>query len=171
MLAQHHYEASSPAQCNHNLSLLDAGQLAHHISSKTCENHSTISMLHSKYFPHQYNLSGDYPSKPSTADTHHVQQLISSWKAGTAAQITKMLVDVKNKPLESYNIGFNLSQAELKAVWKKKGHFSASGIGGCSWSSLFHIKTQIYFLLHDLRQLTFVPYDNSTSSQSFMVEF
>jgi len=99
-------------------------------------------MLHSKYFPRQYKLSGDYPSKPSTADTHCVQQLISSWKAGTAAQIPKMLVDVKNKPLESYTIGFNLSQAELKAVWKKKGHFSASGIGECSWSLLFHIKIQ-----------------------------
>jgi len=103
-------------QCNHNLSLLDAGQLAHHISSKTFVR--TILLFHvtSKYFPHQYKLSGDYPSKPSTADTYHVQQLISSWKAGTAAQITKMIVDVKNKPLESYTIGFNLSQAELKAV-------------------------------------------------------
>src|SRR5882762_2656072 len=33
-LSHHHYEASSPAQCNHNLSLLDAGQLAHQISPK-----------------------------------------------------------------------------------------------------------------------------------------
>src|SRR5882762_4468469 len=78
--------------------------------------------------------------KPSTADTHCVQQLISSWKDGTAAHITKMLVDVKNEPLESYTIGFNLSQAELKAVWKKKGHFSASGIGGAAGVCCFTSK-------------------------------
>jgi len=27
---------------------------------------------------------------------------------------------------------------------KKKCHFSASGIGGCSWSLLFHIKAQLW---------------------------
>src|SRR5882762_9710918 len=53
-LAHHCHEASSSTQCNHNLSLLDADQLAHQISSKTCVNHSTISMLHSKYFPRPY---------------------------------------------------------------------------------------------------------------------
>ena len=71
-----------------------------------------------------------------------MQQLISSWKAGTVAQITKMLVDVKKKLIESYTFGFNLSQAELKAVWKKKGHFSASGMGGaavvCCFTSKFN---------------------------------
>jgi len=67
----------SPALCNHSLSLLDAGQLSHQICLKTCENHSTISMLHSKYFLQQYKPSRDYPSKLSAADTHHVQQLIS----------------------------------------------------------------------------------------------
>jgi len=73
MLAQHHYEASSLAQCNQNLSLLDAGQLADQISSKACKNHSIIPMLPSKYFPHQYKPSGDYPLKLSAAGTHCAQ--------------------------------------------------------------------------------------------------
>ena len=89
MLAQHHYEASSPAQCNHNLSLLDAGPLSDQISSEACVSHSTITMLHSKYFPHPHKPSGDYSSKLSAADTCHLQQLISSWKAGNAAQNAK----------------------------------------------------------------------------------
>jgi len=37
MLAQHYYKALSPALCSHNLSLPDAGQSPHQISSKTCE--------------------------------------------------------------------------------------------------------------------------------------
>ena len=108
MLAQHYYEASSPAQCNQNLSLLDAGQLAYQISFKACENHSTISMLPSKYFSHQYKLSGDYTLKLSAAGTHCAQQLISYWKAGNAAQVAKVLVDIKNQPLISCTIDFNL---------------------------------------------------------------
>ena len=91
MLAQHHYQSSSPAQCHYNLSLLDAGQLLHQISSKTCENHSTISMLHSIYFSHPHKPSGGYSPKLSAADTHHVQQLINSWKAGNAAKNAKHL--------------------------------------------------------------------------------
>jgi len=99
MLAQHYYKASSPALCSHNLSLLDAAQSPHQISSKTCENHFTISMLHSKYFPHSYKPCGGHPSKLSAADTHYVQQLISSWKAGNGAKVAKTLVDIENIPL------------------------------------------------------------------------
>jgi len=60
------------------------------------------------------------PIQASTADTTcaAVNQLLEGWNC---SQITKMLVD-SEKPLESYTIVFNLSQAELKAVWKKKGH-------------------------------------------------
>src|SRR5882762_118498 len=93
---------------NQNLSLLDAGQLAYQISFKACGNHSTISMLPSKYFPHQYKPSGDYPLKLSAAGTHCAQQLISSWKAGNAAQLAKALVHVKNQPLTSCAIDSNL---------------------------------------------------------------
>ena len=130
-LAHHCYKASSPAQCNHNLSLLDTGQLAYQISSKTCVNHSTISILHSKYFPHPHKPSGGYLPKLSAADIHHTQQLISSWKAVNAAQITKALVYTKNKPLIWYNVCFNPNKADLRAMLKKKCHFSVSGIGGC----------------------------------------
>jgi len=108
MPAQHHYEASSPALCNHNISLLDAGQLSHQICSKTFENDPSTSMLHSKYFPHQYKPTGDYPSKLTAADTHHVQQLTRSWKAGNAAQVAKTHVYIKNQPLTPCTIEFNL---------------------------------------------------------------
>jgi len=66
------------------------------ISSKTCVNHSTISILHSKYF--HTNNPGGYLPKLSAADIHHtaVNQLL---KAVNAAQITKALVYTKNKPL------------------------------------------------------------------------
>jgi len=108
MLAQHHYKALSPALCSHNLSLLDAGQSPHQISSKTCENHSTISMLHSKYFPHPYKPCGGHSFKLSAVDSYYVHQLISSWKAGNGAQVAKALVDIKNKPCTSYTIHLNL---------------------------------------------------------------
>jgi len=98
-LAHHHYEASSPAQCNHNLSLLDAGQLAHQISPKTCVHHFTISILHSKYFSHPHKPSGGCSCKLSAADIHHTQQLISTWEVVDAAQMFKTLVHTKNKPL------------------------------------------------------------------------
>jgi len=130
LLAQHHHEASSPAQCNHNLSLLDAGPLSHQISSETCVSHSTISTLHSKYLPHPHRPSGGYSSKLSAADTHHLQQLISSWKAGNAAQNAKALVYTKHQPVTSYNAHFNPKQADLRAMLKKKSHFSTSSMGG-----------------------------------------
>ena len=127
-LAHHHYEAASPAQCNHNLSLLDAGQLAYWISSKTCVNHSTISVLYSKYFSHPHKPSGGCSPKLSAADTHHIQQLISAWKAINAAQIAKTLVYTKNKLLTWYTVHFNPRKADFKVMLKKKYHFSASGI-------------------------------------------
>jgi len=65
-------------------------------------------MLPSKYFPHQYKPSGDYPLKLSAAGTHCAQQLISSWKAGNAAQLAKALVDIKNQLLTSCAIDSNL---------------------------------------------------------------
>src|SRR5882762_5736256 len=108
MLAQHHYKALSPALCSHNLSLLDAGQSPHQISSKTCQNHSSISMLHSKYFPHPYKPCGSHLFTLSAADTHYVQHLISSWKAGNAAQISKALVDIKNQSITSCTADFDL---------------------------------------------------------------
>jgi len=95
MLAQHHYQSSSHAQCSRDLSLLNAGQLSHQMSSKTCANHYTISMLCSKYFPHPHKPSVGYSSKLSAAHTHHLQQLISSWKAVNAAKNVKTLVNAR----------------------------------------------------------------------------
>src|SRR5882724_9251925 len=166
MLAQHHYEASSPAKCNHNLSLLDAGPLSHQISSETCVSHSTIFTLHSKYFPHPHKPSAGYSSKLSAANTHCVQPLISSWKAVNAAQIAKALVYTKSQPLTSYNVNFNPKKADLKAMPKKKHHFSVSGIGECRWPLLLHIKLQTHFLPFYLRQLMLASYNNSTNFQS-----
>src|SRR5882762_5050425 len=45
----------SPAQCNHILSLLDAGQSAHQISSKIVIHTSTITRLHLRHHPHFIN--------------------------------------------------------------------------------------------------------------------
>jgi len=98
-------------------------------------------MLHSKYFPHPHKPSGGYSSKHSAADTHHLQQLINSWKAVNAAKNAKALVYTKNQSLTSYNIHFSPKQPELKAMLKKKSHFSASSIGGSSWTLPLHIKT------------------------------
>src|SRR5882762_8252658 len=103
---------------------------SHQTSSKSCANHFTISMLHSKYFLHPHKPSGGYSSKHSAADTHHLQQLINSWKAVNAAKNAKALVYTKNQSLTSYNIHFSPKQPELKAMLKKKSHFSASSIGG-----------------------------------------
>src|SRR5258705_6939404 len=91
----------SPAQCNHILSLLDAGQSAHQISSKIVIHTSTITRLHLRHHPHLHKSSGGHPSKLSPADIHYAPHLIGSRKAENAAQITKTLQDIKNKPLFS----------------------------------------------------------------------
>ena len=75
--------------------------------------------------------SGGYLPKLSAADTHHIQQLISSWKAVNAAQIIKAPVYTKNKPLIWYNVHFNPKKADLRAMLKRKCHFSVCGIGWC----------------------------------------
>jgi len=91
----------SPAQCNHILSLLDAGQSAHQISSKIVIHTSTITRLHLRHHPHLHKSSGGHPSKLSPADIHYAPHLIGSRKAENAAQITKTLQDIKDKPLFS----------------------------------------------------------------------
>jgi len=83
----------SPAQHNHVLSLLDAGQSACQISSKTGLHNSTISQLHSKHHPHLQKSSGGCPSKLSSADVHFAQCLITTRKAENAVQIAGALVD------------------------------------------------------------------------------
>jgi len=110
----------SPAQHNHVLSLLDAGQSACQISSKTGLHNSTISQLHSKHHPHLQKSSGGHPSKLSSADVHFAQCLITTRKAENAVQITKTLRDIKNQPLSSETVHWHLKKAGLKAVVKAK---------------------------------------------------
>jgi len=58
---------------------------------------------------------------------------------GHAAQNAKVLVYTKHQPVTSYNAHFNPKQADLRAMLKKKSHFSGSSIGECSWTLLLHI--------------------------------
>ena len=113
----------SSAQHNHILYLLDIGQSSCQISSTTGVDHSTISRLRSKYCPQLHKPSTGHPTKLSAADTHYVQQLISSGKAENASQITKTLIGIKNEPLSSQTIRCHLKKAGLKAVVKQKRPF------------------------------------------------
>jgi len=85
---------TSLAQCNHSLSLPDAGPPLHQITSQTVVNHDTISGIHSTYFIYPHKPAGGYLSKASAVDTHYEQQLISSWKTRNGDKVTKTLVDI-----------------------------------------------------------------------------
>src|SRR5258705_6847055 len=106
----------SPAQCNHILSLLDAGQSAHQISSKIVVHTSTITRLHLRHHPHLHKPSGGHPSKLSPADIHYALHLIGSRKAENAAQITKTLQDIKDKTLSYQIIHLHLRKAGMNVV-------------------------------------------------------
>jgi len=114
---------TSLAQCNHNLSLLDAGPPLHQITSQTIVNHNTISGIHSTYFIYPHKPVEGYPSEASSVDTHYEQQLISSWKARNGDKVTKTPVDIMDQPLLSQNIDINLENAGFKVVMKKKTSF------------------------------------------------
>ena len=89
----------SPAQCSHNLSLLDACPSLYQIPSQTGVNHATISGMHSTYSTYPCKLAGGYLFKVSAVDTHSEQQLISSWKTRNGNKVTKTLLDIKDQPL------------------------------------------------------------------------
>src|SRR5882762_450965 len=109
----------SPAQCSHNLSLLDAGPPLHQILSQTGVNHATIPVIHSTYFIYPHKPTGCHLFKVSAVDTHSEQQLISSWKTRNGDKVTKTLVDVKDQPLPSQNIHCSLKNAGFRVVVKK----------------------------------------------------
>ena len=109
-------------------------QFFHHISSKLCMSHSPISIVHSKYYPTPTWTLWRLPAQAFCCEHLYAQQLISSWKAGNAAQISKTLMDIKNQPLTSHTI-------EIWVVLKKGSHFSACGIVRSGRSLLLHIKT------------------------------
>src|SRR5882762_10918427 len=84
---------TSLAQCNHNLSLLDAGPPLHQITPQTVVNHDTVYGVHSKYFIYPHKPAEGYLSKASAVDTHYELQLIS-WKTRKGCKVTKTLVDI-----------------------------------------------------------------------------
>jgi len=88
----------SPAQHNHVLSLLDAGQSACQISSKLV--YTTLLFPASlKARPHLQKSSGGRPSKLSSADVCLAQRLITTRKAENAVfKSPKPLRDIKNMP-------------------------------------------------------------------------
>src|SRR5882762_6132086 len=84
-------KAVSPGKLNHILSLLDAGQSTHRISSITGVNQSTVSRISCKHRSHLPKSSGGRPSKLTPADICYAQHLITSRKAENAVQVTKTL--------------------------------------------------------------------------------
>src|SRR5258705_4337579 len=113
-------KAVSPAQLNHILSLLDARQSSHQISSITGVHHSTISILHHRHHSYLQKSLGGCPSQLTPVDTCYAQHLISSRNAENAVKITKTLQNIKNQPLSSKPVHWLLKEAGMKAVVKRK---------------------------------------------------
>ena len=110
----------SSTQRNTILSMLDAGQSAHSITSATGLHVSTISRLCSKECLELQKAVGGRPSKLSSANIHHTIHLISSGKAENAVQVTKALTNVVNQPLSATTVHQHLKKTGMKAVVKSK---------------------------------------------------
>ena len=110
----------SAAQCNHILSLLEAGQSAHQISDSTGIHTSTISRLCRKHHPYLPKSSGGRPPKLSSSNIRHGICLISSGKAENAVQVTKALKEIINQPLSAQTTQRYLRETGMKAVVKRK---------------------------------------------------
>jgi hypothetical protein len=108
---------------NHILSLLDTGYTASHIVASTGYGIGTVSRLRSKHRPHLSKSLGGRPAKLSPANIRHAQRLISSGKADTAVDVTKVLRNVTNQSLSTQTVRNSLKVAGLKAVVKKKKPF------------------------------------------------
>ena len=91
----------SPAQHTHILSLLEAGQSAHQISSTTGVHTSTISRLRRKHHPYLAKSSGGHPTKLSSSNICHGICLISTGKPENAVQVTKALQDITNESISA----------------------------------------------------------------------
>jgi len=110
----------SAAQHQHILSLLEAGQSSHQISSSTGVHATTISRLHRKHHPYLPKSFGGCPPKLSPSNICHGIYLISSGKAENAVQVTRTLQDIINQPLSAQTTRRYLKEAGMKAVVKKK---------------------------------------------------
>ena len=104
LLSSVNMRSLSAAQTNHILSLLDSGHSAHQISSSTDFGLGTISRLRSKHRSSLQKSLGGRPSKLSPANTRHAIHLIRTGKAENAAQVTKPLQDIINKPLSTKTV-------------------------------------------------------------------
>jgi len=102
------------------LSMLDAGQSAHHIASTTGLHVSTISRLRSKERSELQKSSGGRPSKLSPTNICYAVRLISTGQADNAVQVTKALTNIVNQPLSTTTVCRHLKKTGMKAVVKFK---------------------------------------------------
>ena len=113
-------KAVSPATQFQILSMLMDGKSAHSISLETCVNTSTITRLHKEHLPHIPVSSGGHPPKLSDTNIRHTSYLISSGKANTAVDVTKILSTITFQSISTRTTWRYLKNYGLKAVVKQK---------------------------------------------------
>ena len=107
----------SISQRNHILSLLDCGHSAYQIQSSTGVHVSTISRLRSKHRSSLQKSLGGRPAKLTTADICHAAHLVTSKKAETTSQVTRLLQNITNQSLSTQTIQCRLKDtAGMKPV-------------------------------------------------------
>src|SRR3979490_2392947 len=84
------HEVSLCYKLNIVISRLNSGQTTHQISSSTGVSIGTISKICSKHCPDLPKSSGGRPVKLSPANICHPVKLITSGKAETAVQVSKL---------------------------------------------------------------------------------
>src|SRR3979490_807488 len=102
------------------ISRLNSGQTTRQISSSTGVSIGTISNIYSKHCPDLPKSSGGHPVKLSPANICHAVKLITSGKAETAVQVSKVLQTITNKPVTAQTVCRHLRRTGMKAVVKKK---------------------------------------------------
>ena len=107
----------SISQHNHILSLLDSGHSAYQIQFSTGVHVSTISRLCSKHRSSLQKSLGGRPAKLTTADIHHAACLVTSKKAETTSQVTRLLQNIINQSLSTQTVQRHLKDtAGMKPV-------------------------------------------------------
>ena len=81
---------------NRVISRLHSGQTTCQISSTTGVSIGTISKIHSDHFSDLPKSSGGYPVKLFLANVRHTVNLITSRKAETAVQVSKVHQHITN---------------------------------------------------------------------------
>ena len=106
----------SPATTKLILSLMDAGHSAHHISAVTGVHTSTISRLCSKHCSHLAKAIGGRPAKLTPTYVHHAICLLTSGKADTAVQVSKVLSPISNQALTIVQVTRALSDISNQSL-------------------------------------------------------